>query len=349
MLLQGTKNPRQVAQNLLQRWRHRVLSEAEQVDCAQFLLAGGFYSLLYEQIARLASENLRIPWAQLVELLGTTHLKPDELEVRAIIEGAETQENGIQELFKSPYVDILDSSLAARREKLKNKKHLEIEEIKNELKEKLQFMRANRLIEQEKQVIEEIQALFPDVPEFALERQSFQLRWAREIIANSSTESEQKNDLPSDLYWKLDRLTPEQLKVKDLIVERAREFASEKPELAYDLAVSLHSMDMNTDAIEILKLGPDSSAADWLKLELMLFSRQFVSALDHSGELEIKYADDPDAAFAVIYARARALHGLGQTRMAIDLLRSLVRIRPHYKSAQSLLVTMLSETSEGDA
>ena len=49
-------------------------------------------------------------------------------------------------------------------------------------------------------------------------------------------------------------------------------------------------------------------------------------------------AHPKDKVVAITYARARALKGLGQDDLATDLLRSLVRVRPSYKSAQSLLM-----------
>ena len=350
-LLRDKLTPRQVAEELVQRWRRRILSEAEQTDCAQFLLASGFYPLLFEQILNCTIDRLRLPWAQFVEGLGRTIVKPDELEWRAIVEGAETQDGAIEDLFKSPYLDILDShdrSLIARREKLRKDQRQELEDKKTALKEKLLFMRSNRLFDQEKQVLEEIQALFPEEPEFAAERESFQIRWAHEIIAKAKPDSDpagSSTNLHSDLHWKLEKLSPEQLATKNLIVERAKELVKKNQHVAYDLAIGLHAMDLNFEALEILELGEKKSSSDWLKLELMILARQFVDALDHAGHLEVSYADDPDAAFAVIYARARALYGLGQVPMAVDLLRSLVRIRPHYKSAQSLLM----DWSGGDA
>lgn len=335
-LLRESRNSRRVADELVQRWRHRILSESEQLDVAQFLIASGQYSLLFEQLAHMLSERTRIPWAQFVEVLGRAGIKPNELQVRALVEGAESQEGGIGEFFRSPYIDLLDRSLADRRQGLRAQKQREIEEKKSSLRDKLQFMRANRLFDQEGQVLEEIQALFPEEPEFAAEKESFQLRWAREIVANASQDTEV--DLPVDLYWKLENLPPEQKAQKDLIVARAAELAKERPQSVYDLAIGLHLMDMNAEAVELLKIGPASAAADWLKLELMLHARQFVNVLELAADLETKHAEDPESAFAAIYARARALKGLGQNTLAIDLLRSLVRVRPNYKSAQSLLL-----------
>jgi tetratricopeptide (TPR) repeat protein len=116
------------------------------------------------------------------------------------------------------------------------------------------------------------------------------------------------------------------------------EIACGKPDLAYDLAMGLQMMDFHSEALQILALASPSPAVDWLRLELEVRARRFVTALEEAHRLETLYASDPDAAFAATYARARALYGLGEKQTAIDLLRGLVKIRPHYRSAHSLLL-----------
>lgn len=97
-------------------------------------------------------------------------------------------------------------------------------------------------------------------------------------------------------------------------------------------------MDFHSEALTILEKAPPSPTVDWQRLDFMLAARLFVDALEESQRLEAAYADDPEAIFAAAYARARALKGLGQTELAIDVMRALVRARPGYKSAQSFLL-----------
>jgi tetratricopeptide (TPR) repeat protein len=336
-LLSEKGDARLVAEDLLHRWKHRMLSSEEQIDCAQFLVAAGLYSVLFRWIHQLAGEQEQIPWAQLLEAIGRTGLGTDEFETSAILEGAKIQQ-ATSELVRSHRLDAQIPDLAKIRVRLRSQKEMELQQRLQALKEKLTFMRSNRLFEQEAEVIREIQSLFPEQTEAAAELKSLQFRWAREIVSKS----EAITDVTADLHWKINKLTPEQLTAKGIIVERAMEFASNDPRLAYDLALCLHAMDFNAEAVEILNhashLGRSSQPADWLRLELMIQARQFVNALEEANRLEVVYAGDPEASFATVYTRARALHGLGQTAMAVDLLRSLVRIRPNYKSAQSLLL-----------
>jgi thioredoxin-like negative regulator of GroEL len=202
-------------------------------------------------------------------------------------------------------------------------------------------MRANRMFEQELSVLDEFQAEIPGEPEIKQAKEAYNLRWARDIVANSAansgTSDNPTDDLQRKLQSKADWLSEDQLDNKDLVVKRAIEIAQGDPQLAYDLAIALHMMDFNSEAIEVLDCAVESPATDWLRLELMIRARQFVTALEEANNLELRYAGVPDSSFSVTYARARALYGLGQTETAIDLLKSIVRIRPHYKSAQSLL------------
>ena len=322
-----------VADELLKRWGLNLLDDGQQADCAQFLLSAGLYPKLFKQVRKIAEGGGRIPWAQFAEALGRSGIQLDTLEVEAILAGAEAQQS-MNDLILSRELDKYEPALAEARDMLRFEKSKELLGRKQGLRDKLQFMRANRLFDEEAKVIAEIQAIFPDETGMDVEKESLKLRWAREVIANSSTTT----DPTSDLQWKIERLPPEQAAAKAMIVERAKELAAENPERAYDLAITLQMMDFPLEALSVLEFAPARSASDWLRLELLVQARQYASVLDEATRLEIEYAGEPESAFAAVYARARALRGLGQGSMAVDLMRSLVRIRPQYKSAQSLLM-----------
>jgi len=339
-LLREKNDPQLVAEELIYRWRHRLLNEQEQLDCAQFLLAAGLYRHLFTEIHRLIIETEKLPWAQLAEALGRIGYKPDDYEVNALFEAAESQ-SAVPELLRSRQLDLFSRTFAEKRAELHDAIKRSIFERKQALKDQIQFMRAQRLYEQELKLIEELEALFPSEADIREEKDELRLRWAREVVANARATT----DPAIELERKLEYLTPEEESVKAILVERAHEIAKEKPELAYDLAIGLNAMGFAREALEVLEHAKPSYAADWLKLELMIRARQFVSALEEATRLETEYANDPETFFAATYARARALHGLGEAASAIDLLRGLVRVRPNYKSAQSLLL----DWSGGDA
>jgi hypothetical protein len=332
-LLSQEKNLEDAAQPLIERWRRSLLSEEEQWDVAQFLVAAGLLPTLFAEIQRLIETHEKLPWAQFSEAIGRAGIKPDENEILALFDGAESQEL-IQELLRSRKLDDSSPAFKDRRRELEAEQARELEERKQSLKDKIYYLRANRMFEQEADLLDEFQALFPDATDVKGEREALNLRWAREVVSNSAS----TNDPVAGLQWRSEQLPLDQEKAKILIMQSAREFIAKDPRLSYDLAISLHLMDFNVEALEVLEAAPPTRSSDWLRLELMVRARHFVSVLDEAAQLELAYADDPDATFAATYARARALYGLGQKDTAIEILRSLVRIRPTYKSAQSLLM-----------
>ena len=60
-----------------------------------------------------------------------------------------------------------------------------------------------------------------------------------------------------------------------------------------------------------------------------------------------KWSKQPHAnaedSFALTYIKAKAYNCQNQKPQAVDLLKSIIRIRPHYRSAQSLLTEILEE------
>jgi hypothetical protein len=338
-----------VADDLLRRWKMNVLDEREQQECAFFLIHSGLHARLMKVAYRLVPQNTKLPWAALCEGIGELRLSLSETEAMSIVDGARAQ-NAELEIAHSRKLELQQPIFKEIRARFLSERAMQVETRRKELKDKIQYMRVGRMYSQEEKLLKEIQAIFPEEKEYAQERDDLELRWAREVIAKSANPGTMPT---SDLRWRIDKLTPEQTSAKSLIVERAKQAALSLPKMAYELALSLHFMDFNSEALEILDAAqprPEAPIAgpsleiDWLRLELMLQARQYVNALDEAGRLELAYAGEPDSAFAVVYARARALRGLGQDTMAIDLLRSLVKIRPHYKSAYSLLL----EWSGGD-
>ncbi len=334
------KEPPLVAEELIRRWRLQILSEEEQLDCAQFLIAAGLYEHLFTEIRHLIRQSAKLPWAQLAEALGRIGYRPSDSEVNALFEAAESQD-ATPDLLRSRQLDLYSRAFAEKRAALHDSFERKVSDRKQALRDQIQFMRSQRLYEQELKLIEELEALFPAEIDVQEEKNELRLRWAREVVANARATT----DPTAELERKLAYLSPEEENVKALLVERAHEIAKEKPELAYDLAIGLNAMGFAREAIAVLEHAASSPAVDWLKLELMIAARQFVTALEEASRLEEVYANDPEATFAATYARARALHGLGDAASAIDLLRGLVRVRPNYKSAQSLLL----DWSGGDA
>jgi hypothetical protein len=349
VLLKEHRQPERVAEILLKRWSSGQFSLEEQSDCALFLVAAGLYPLLFKHVLNLLNQKIlpQLPWTAIAEGFGRAKLKPSEQEIDALIEGAQKQ-NAEPALLRSYQLDLWSRAFTSRREQLaraENKEmhaeqrwenDLQVSALKNRPAQQNPVLKTDHISpkKREHRLRDGDEFHTPSVESFSPE-----IMLAKQVIDKSFS----SQNLTEQLRRKLDRLPEELTSMKDLIVNRSVEMAQNDPHLAYDLALNLHFMSLDSDAIRVLEFALPSAAVDWLRLELMIQSRQFVSALDIATRMEIDYAADPESAFAVAYNRARALHGLGEIGSAIELIETLVRVRPNYKSAEALLREWLGD------
>jgi len=332
-LLNQSGSAQLVADELIDRWKKNLFSPEQQSEVAGFLLASGQLPKLLGEIERLLKENRQLPWGVFAQALIDARVPLLEADIKAILDGVKEQ-NAFADLLSCREAEKWHADLSQQREILVKQAAKKLADRREQLRERLQFFRTNRMYQEEAAAIAELRAVFPEDPEFQVDEKDLALRWARDVIAQHQTI---QTDLTAELSQKLRELPVEMRSLKDLLHSQALARAQKDASAAYDLALMFSLMEFFSEALEILQHAPPSPQADWLRLELMIKARDYLSALEEANRLEIVYAGDPESTFAVIYSRARALWGLGQSALAIDLMQSLVNVRPNYKSASSLL------------
>lgn len=324
-----------VVSNLVERWEKNLLSPDEQREATRFFLRSGKYEIFSEQITRLLLNKQQLPWAELALGIEQSGIELSNEDKRSLIEGVAEQNAYEQVVEVSSAVDW-DSLLEKKNSERLAKISQELIQKREFIKDKINYFRAQRMYKEEAAALAELQLMFPEDESLPADQRSADEKWAYEVVAHGAVE----RDLLESLNRKVTALTQEQSEMKTVLVSHARLTLKDHPQKAYDLALHLHFMEFHLEAIEILEAAgrPLQEAAQWLRLELLIKSRKFVEALEETHLLEEKYADHPDAVFAAIYARSICLWELGQGALAVDLLKSIVRIRPGYRSAHSLLI-----------
>ncbi len=332
-------DPAVTVEPLVKRWDANVLSAEDVRSLTRFMLDAGLYPQLLQQIRRCLKRDLQIPWSAFAEVIARLDLKMEAIDVDAFFEGVAFQSSAFEQdlmfdLVESKGLDTYDSRPAEYR--IQKTRHIQRlhEEKRADLQRRLDYARVNRLMSQEKRLLDEIQAFDPSDAELSREKNLFEFREAQEIVENALAHSPPK----AEIERKFSRLSPELKQAADPILKKVRKLAlkANEPEL-YDLALMLIFMELHDEGIAILEKRRLSSRIDWLLLETLILGRQYAAALGEVENLEVKYAGDSEAPFALTYARARALWGLGDTVTAIELMRSLTRVRPTYRSANTLL------------
>jgi hypothetical protein len=339
ILLLESGDPSWVAEQFVKRWDANVLSDEDIRSLSRFMIQAGLYPQLFIQLRRCLKREMRLPWSAMTEALHHTGAKFEKIEVDAIFEGINSQSASFEtdlmfELVESYGLDSLDSRPAEFR--IQKTAHLRRahEQKRADLQQRLEYARVNRLMSQEKRLLDEIQAFDPSDKELSREKNLFAYREAQEIVENALAHSPPK----AEIERKFSQLSPELKKAAKPIIKRVRELATKaNEEQLYDLALMLIFMELHDEGIQLLETHRKSSRIDWLLLETLILGHQYAAALGEVESLEVKYAGDSEAPFALTYARARALWGLGDTVTAIELIKSLTRVRPTYRSANTLL------------
>lgn len=322
-------------ENILNDWLEDFSYHTpKEEDCISFFhLAynSGHWKLLMSALPRFFENRWAIHWGILLEITTQSQLFAEEEIVQSVLKGARKQ-NLVELLVLSHSWDTQVPEISSFRQSVFEKIEDKARNLKETLWEKLGFLRTQRMVEEEGKLLHKMQRMYPEDKVITSELEEFKDRWARHFL---SARSERKS-----VRWSehtVTALNEDEKTWIDTLVEDMKKHISKNPSAAYNFAMGLQFMGLHQEALSILLLHPDTPEKNWLRIELLLKARRFVEVLSLSQELEAKYADDPETTFATYYIRALSLKGLGQTSQAIELLRSLISIRPSYRSAQSLL------------
>jgi hypothetical protein len=332
-MLLGSKDYRQTAESLFQRLQSEDYETfSERQVFVRFLIQAGFFAQAFELYANWFAEKKNIPLYEFCYLLHSAGIEPP-LEFHAQIEQAHQDLGKNSNLThflpwqkSAPFWQqlLMEANRKTQNQQLQRKK---------DMLDRLEYFRLNRMIEEEERLLRQLQAEFPDDQSLAEQAHNFHERWARAIIAKKAIE---KFDAQMDIVTT--RLNKYEIEFVKVLVGDLKDLASMHPEMAYDFALCLCFMELYEPARELLEMAPSTIAVDWLYLDVLLKCRRYAEGLDALLTLERRYANNPETTFATTYARAQALAGLGQMGAAAALLKSLVGIRPGYRSAHLLLL-----------
>ncbi len=304
-----------------------------------FLLQTGQYKLLFTYIYQLATDQKAIPWGAMVSALAYLSEKIPSGYMDLILEGAEDQDQLNQVL---PLRNLETFSPRFAEERKKYLKHLgeEYQKHKKALLDKIQYLKSQRIIDEEARVIEEFKAFFPLARDLDALNADFERRKAEHMISAMADKGDKKAPLRKP------RPTPPPVELQpwiSLLVKGCREKAKANPQAAVDLALMFYFFELYSEALAVISVAPETESVNWLRLELKVLSGRFVDAMEEARRLEQLYATDPESTFATTYARAQCLWELGQNSLAISLLQGIVSIRPYFRSAHSLLKQWTAE------
>lgn len=302
----------------------------ERSSIFNFAMNSGLYQQLLSNFVETFHEKAPVPWGQYIELLDHLKVSPNREVIESVIKGARRQKN-LDSLACIVSWDRYDKRFAEVRSEIEKKRKEDHDNKKQVMIEKIEFYRSQRMVEEEKRALKVLLKMFPNDPTIQEEHERFQRQWAREVIAQNSRVHHE--------IRLVERARPskEELQIVKCIVDEMLRLVGKNNKQAYNFAIALKTMGHPESALKVLDFADDVWEVEWLRIDLLIDGGRFIDCLNAVHDLEVRHAHDPESTFAATYARARALNGLGQSGPAIDLLQSIVSVRPNYRSAYSLM------------
>lgn len=330
-VLKNKKSSQDVIATIMRRILDPSLSWEDKRAFWHFLYISQRQGSLIELLVHSLKSKLRIPFDLVIRLTSDKGIKPSALALAAVVKGLRRQ-NAIPDLVCATGWDALDSRILQLREEFLADKNEEQKHFKKNLIEKYEFLLNQRMNDQASRVLRRLLQLFPEDISLQNLKSTFDEQWARDILASHNA------DLVAD---KLERAYIAPSRADQEMLNCFAKFAEhnciEHKNLALNMAIGFIFVEEYALALEILSTAESSVSTDWLRVELLVLARRFIEALEVLNHLEVKFSNDPESTFAVSYLRAQCLHALGEGGAAIEIMQSIVRIRPDFRSAHALI------------
>ncbi len=331
-LLLSEKDSDKVAAKVISRLKTDSMGRRERATFLAFLVNAGFYHEVYELYLTWFPQKKRLVWRALLSVLHRSGFRPGKDFLNFLFDAQNSIEPKERLSTFSPWED-LDSRFATLRAETVRQLENKIVSRRREMFDKLEYVQNQRMIEEEERLLGRLEELYPKDPEVARRRDEFKERWARYVISEKALQV-----LQHDLFEKRLALSKDDLAWADRLTEALEESLRDHPRQAYNFSIGLNFIELYEHALIVLRRASSDPASDWLRLELLLKSRRFIECLDMLQQVENRYSEQPETTFASTYLRAHILRGLGQVGQAVELLQSIVAIRPGYRSAHSLML-----------
>lgn len=237
------------------------------------------------------------------------------------------QEYSFFKTYANPYY-ISEEHYSEFIEKQKDIYQQKYNKTKEDLIDKLQFARTQRLEAEVKKTLEKLIEAFPEDPNFVKEKGHYFEKEAARVIDKSTRNLSEKKKQIANLPQHTPLFNAEE--VYDVIKDN---FTDENQVYLLEIFLMAGEEDI---AIKIINQNNElQSTFFWNFIELLIVKQRYLEALAQIKEM--KDLKTTDAEFNYYYFTAICLWSLNDKQTALDTMRSIAKVKPHFKQTQIYL------------
>lgn len=303
-------------------WENVTLEQKK--DIFHFLyLSGNYKTFLNLLRIELNLQKSFVPWTHLFAILKAVNKLND-----SVVMIAKKSKTSREEMAR--FRVAMDSLVTVWEEKKQDVQNAYIEKKKN-LISALETAKQQGLKDQKLKIIAELNTFYPNDIDVA----NIQLVEKEQLARNTIHKVFQKKIVQSDWF----STAPDvDTKISQRLESRAKEYLKKNPKLALDIAIMFYQMDMFSESLKIIDdIEVKNSNHLWYALQIAIDGKQYASALNIIDSLKDGNLKNENF-FSLLYYQAISLFGLGQKSEAKQILLNIAKIRPNFKSIDSLLI-----------
>ncbi|HAG92154.1 MAG TPA: hypothetical protein DCL41_09790 [Bdellovibrionales bacterium] len=311
---------------------------AEVLPYLKFLYNSGHHQELASLIAGLIENKNQISWSLLLSILSRSQMNLPTNLISSIEKGIKRQ-NADGEIWSVESLDFhFQNFPEIRRSFVENEKNA-FHGRREELIEKFEFLKNQRLDLEARQVLRGLIESFPDDPTIKDLESNFLELQAREMLSNVDLSHEEtKTYIP--------RFSEEEKKFLHQLRDHALNDQASSPKNLVEVAYFLMFIEDFESALKLINFKSELSFNEyWLKAELLKLGRRFVEALEWADEILKLFSGEPETLVACLYFKAEVFSEMKQNSKALEILESISKVRPGYRSSSHMIQRLRNKGS----
>ena len=292
-----------------------------------FLKSAGLYKSLLQSVIERIKKDQAIPWFYLFLVVDKYQLEVDLAQLAHLFS---------EKSSDSDWDFLMTSSCLAEhhwvntRNQYLQQFYEDSQDPQIVMEKELAFIRSQGLVRKEEELLKQLLELDEKNPFFKNEYMECQRKKAYQTFSEYKNSSSSQSHRSAAIY---------QNKEERQAIDHLLSHLKGKGSLMIDdLTILLSSTGYAGAAIEFLQSHLETSSRQWLYLDLLLESGQYLRCLTFIEQLFLECNPDSETAFSLVYIKARAYYGLKEYNKAKKLLEGLISACPQHHLAKTLLL-----------
>ncbi len=323
--------PSEVAKDILRGYDWNSLKKEELRSLFQFFILSGQGAVLLEHLKPILKKDTPLPWDLFFDICYKNYSGFQATHFKVIQIAAENQ-NAVQDLALHPEVGHFSTALEKTKKDLVFYQQEKVEEKKKELFNLLTLFQSQGLFEKAEELLKRIYEYFPDDPEVQSKTKKNTEKKLSEFFESQISRNRKK-------YFSVPQASAEETQMLEQIFISTNAILQNKENefLFVDFVVMFLMLDGSEWALKLTETKLNTYP--WLHAEVLLACHRNLEVLHFLNELKNQVTEDPDSQLQVFYYQAIASYNLGQIDFAVEILESLIKKNPEFRSAANLLDT----------